>query len=115
MSQTTHLTFVQTALGLEPLLSTELRGLLPHVTPPSLSEGGVLVRLSIVDLWTTCLGSRLAEGVRVRLTDGPSLHLVVNDQLPGATLELEPNAPLRIRAWAHAPHAAVLRVWIGRS
>lgn len=67
MSQTTHLTFVQTALGLEPLLSTELRGLLPHVTPPSLSEGGVLVRLSIVDLWTTCLGSRLAEGVRVRL------------------------------------------------
>jgi len=67
MSQTTHLTFVQTALGLEPLLSAELRGLLPEVTPPSLSEGGVLVRLSIRDLWTTCLASRLAEGVRVRL------------------------------------------------
>jgi putative N6-adenine-specific DNA methylase len=48
-------------------LSAELRGLLPQVTPPSLSEGGVLVRLSIPDLWTTCLASRLAEGVRVRL------------------------------------------------
>jgi putative N6-adenine-specific DNA methylase len=67
MSQTTHLTFVQTALGLEPLLSAELKRLLPHLTPPSLSEGGVISRLSTRDLWTTCLASRLAEGVRVRL------------------------------------------------
>jgi putative N6-adenine-specific DNA methylase len=67
MSQTTHLTFVQTALGLEPLLSAEVRALLPHVTPPSVSEGGILVRLSAPDLWTVCLGCRLSEGVRVRL------------------------------------------------
>ncbi len=40
---------------------------MPNVTPPSLSEGGVIVRLSTQDLWTTCLGSRLSEGVRVRL------------------------------------------------
>jgi len=67
MSSTTHLTFVQTALGLEPLLGAELRTLLPNVAPPSLSEGGVLLRLSVRDLWTVCLASRLAEGVRVRL------------------------------------------------
>lgn len=67
MSQTTHLTFVQTALGLEPLLSAEVRALLPGVTPPSLSEGGILVRLSTPELWTVCLGCRLSEGVRVRL------------------------------------------------
>src|SRR5688572_11321325 len=67
MSETTHLTFVQTGLGLESLLSSELRALVPHAAPPSLSEGGVLLRLSTVDLWRVCLGSRLAEGVRVRL------------------------------------------------
>jgi len=67
MSETTHLTFVQTALGLEAMLSTELRALLPHVAPPSLTEGGALLRLATRDVWTVCLGARLAESVRVRL------------------------------------------------
>lgn len=67
MSQTTHLTFVQSALGLESMLAAEVRTLLPKVAPPSITEGGVLLRLSVQELWTVCLGSRLAEGVRVRL------------------------------------------------
>lgn len=67
MGLTSHLIFVQTALGLEEACAAEVRRLLPHLGPPGLSEGGVLVRLSTSDLWTLCLLSRLAEGVRVRL------------------------------------------------
>jgi len=104
MSQTTHLTFVQTALGLEPLLAAELRALLPKVAPPSVSEGGVLLRLSVHQLWTLCLGSRLAEGVRVRqkaflARDFTTLEAQLG-RLPFAAYVAK-GAPVEVRVVSH--------------
>lgn len=52
--------------GLEPLLGIELAGLLPAA---ELEEvvGGIAWRGTMEDLWTVALGSRLAEGLRVRV------------------------------------------------
>lgn len=52
--------------GLEPLLLMELMELLPEAEFEEL-VGGIAWRGTMEDLWTVALGSRLAEGLRVRV------------------------------------------------
>ncbi len=67
MSSTTYLVFVQTAPGLEPLLAEELSEVLGSGVSVKQQDGGVVVRVSREQLFRLCLGTRLAESVRVRL------------------------------------------------
>lgn len=62
--QSTHIIFAQCAPGLEELLCEEVR---PLVGEARVLEGGVEFRGTTEDLWKLCLGSRLAESVRLRL------------------------------------------------
>lgn len=61
----------------------------------------------------TCMLDAARRG-RAYLTDGPSLHLVVNDALPGSTIEVSPGGRMRVEVWAHAPDGGTFRLYVGR-
>lgn len=89
--------------GLEPLLLLELQSLLPDAAFEEV-VGGVAWRGTMEELWTVALGSRLAEGLRVRVATFKAYRF---DQLIAGTAKapwhafLPAGAKVELRVTCH--------------